>query len=172
VNHGTRMRLALDLILRPHNLMLRNFIESATRNYNKEDRRELERSLEEAPKQPSLVAVPQRPATAAATASAQRRPCSPRIRLLFSQASASELLHPRPRLSFETTVTGLAFCLRRAATVSTVPVLFHRVSPSVVPCSFLATDLLCSVLAFSSSLCSVLKMLSDQRKKGMDWIYV
>ena len=55
----------------------------------REDRRELERSLEEAPKQPSLVAVPQRPATAAATASAQRRPCSPRIRLLFGQASAS-----------------------------------------------------------------------------------
>ncbi|XLU51934.1 hypothetical protein S245_011322, partial [Arachis hypogaea] len=77
----------------------------------REDRRELERSLEEAPKQPSLVAVPQRPAT----------------------------------------VAGLAFCLRRAATVLTVPVLFHRVSPSVVPCSFLATDLLCSVLAFSSS---------------------
>ncbi|RYQ85408.1 hypothetical protein Ahy_B10g104971 isoform A [Arachis hypogaea] len=56
----------------------------------------------------------------------------------------------KPRLSFETTVAGLAFCLRRAATVLTVPVLFHRVSPLVVPCSFLATDLLCSVLAFSS----------------------
>ncbi|XLT72765.1 hypothetical protein HN873_029191, partial [Arachis hypogaea] len=50
-----------------------------------EDRRELERSLEEAPKQPSLVAVPQRPATVAATASAQRRPCSSPIRLLFGQ---------------------------------------------------------------------------------------
>ncbi|XP_025691511.2 phosphoribosylaminoimidazole-succinocarboxamide synthase, chloroplastic-like [Arachis hypogaea] len=35
VNDGIRMRLALDLILRPHNLMLRNVIESATRNYNK-----------------------------------------------------------------------------------------------------------------------------------------
>ncbi|XLT89206.1 hypothetical protein HN873_010959 [Arachis hypogaea] len=84
--------------------------------YCKEDRRELERSLEEAPKQPSLVAVPQRLAT----------------------------------------VAGLAFCLRRAATVSTVPVLFQRVSPSIVPCSFLATDLLCSVLAFSSRLQQVL----------------
>ncbi|XP_052114659.1 uncharacterized protein LOC110278883 isoform X2 [Arachis duranensis] len=51
----------------------------------REDRRELERSLEEAPKQPSLVAVPQCPATAAALASAQRRPCSSPIRLLFGQ---------------------------------------------------------------------------------------
>ncbi|QHO57881.1 Ulp1 protease family, carboxy-terminal domain protein [Arachis hypogaea] len=131
VNDGTRMRVGLDLILRPHNLMLHNVIDSATRIYNntflasplsqshsatlllpliellltpslpslwplnehteerREDRRELERSLEEARKQPSLVAVPQRPATAAATASAQRRPCSPPIRLLFGQASAS-----------------------------------------------------------------------------------
>ncbi|RYR67283.1 hypothetical protein Ahy_A03g013605 [Arachis hypogaea] len=43
---------------------------------------------------------------------------------------ASALQSCPPRLSFETTVAGLAFCLRRAATVSTVPVLFHRVSPS------------------------------------------
>ncbi|RYR71890.1 hypothetical protein Ahy_A02g006100 [Arachis hypogaea] len=63
--------------------------------------------------------------------------------------SFSSIVHPR--LSFKTTVTGLASCLRHAATVSPAPVLFHRVSPSVVPCSFLATDLLCSVLAFSSS---------------------
>ncbi|XLU19820.1 hypothetical protein S245_055886, partial [Arachis hypogaea] len=87
-------------------------------------------------------------ATATATALAQRRPCSPRIRLFL--AKLLQLLHPRPRLSFETTVAGLAFCLRRVATVSTVLVLFHRVIPSVVPCSFLATDLLYSVLAFSS----------------------
>ncbi|XLU94611.1 hypothetical protein S245_008963, partial [Arachis hypogaea] len=40
VNHGTRMRLALDLILRPHNLMLRNAIKSANRNYNKYKQKE------------------------------------------------------------------------------------------------------------------------------------
>ncbi|XP_029149429.2 probable LRR receptor-like serine/threonine-protein kinase At3g47570 [Arachis hypogaea] len=64
------------------------FFEASDKNV----RRELEGSLEEAPKQPSLVAVPQSPATATiriATASAQHHPCSPRIRLFFGQASAS-----------------------------------------------------------------------------------
>ncbi|XP_057730536.1 uncharacterized protein LOC130945857 [Arachis stenosperma] len=35
VNDGTRMPLALDLILKPYNLMLHNVIDSATKNYNK-----------------------------------------------------------------------------------------------------------------------------------------
>ncbi|QHO52853.1 uncharacterized protein DS421_2g42790 [Arachis hypogaea] len=68
----------------------------------REDRRELECSLEEAPKQPSLVAVPQRPTTAAATASAQHRPflyaacsslCSASVPQPFSHRSAIVCLH-------------------------------------------------------------------------------
>ncbi|XLV03639.1 hypothetical protein S245_017976 [Arachis hypogaea] len=78
--------LLLPLIELPHSLT--SLFLASERTHRRTQRRELDRSLEEAPKQPSLVAVPQSPATAAiriATASAQRRPCSPRVRLLFGQ---------------------------------------------------------------------------------------
>ncbi|XLS49257.1 hypothetical protein HN51_009934 [Arachis hypogaea] len=96
---------------------------------------ELERSLEEAPKQPSLVAVPQRPATAAATASAQRRPCSPRIRLLFGQPLfelLSPLFSPLRRV-FEPLFRGLS---------ATVPPLSASIQPS--PSRFKAPPFPCT----------------------------